>query len=319
MSGASRRVGFIGLGTMGSRMAPHLLRAGHDLVVTDVRRDAAEPLLAAGAVWADDPAGVAAAADVIILSLPTPAIVEAVVAGPGGIVESLRAGHVVFDTSTNSRAVVLRLAALLAEHDAHLLDAPVSGGPTGAESGRLAILVGGDEDVFVEHLELLETFADRPVRVGDVGHATVAKLVHNSMSYMINTAFAEAFSVGVKAGVDPVTLWAALRQGSLGRVRTFDRMHRQFLPGTYEPAMFALELAHKDLSLATELGRDVGVPMRLAAAAQAEMTEALGRGWGARDSRVSMLLQLERAGVELDVDPAVLQAVLDADGDETAA
>ena len=313
---AVTRVGFVGLGTMGSRMAPHLLRAGHPLVVTDVRGETADALVAEGATWADDPAGVAAASDVVLLSLPTPAIVESVVAGPGGILETVREGHVVFDTSTNSRAVVLRLASLLAERGAHLLDAPVSGGPTGAESGRLAVLVGGDADVFEQNRALLETFADRPVRVGDVGHATVAKLVHNSMSYMINTAFAEAFSVGVRAGVDPVTLWAALRQGSLGRVRTFDRMHRQFLPGTYDPPMFALELAHKDLSLATELGRDVGVPMRLAAAAHAEMTEALGRGWGALDSRVSMLLQLERAGVELHVDPAELQAVLDADGED---
>lgn len=307
------RVGFIGLGTMGSRMAPHILAAGHELVVHDVQAEAAAPLLAAGATWGSSPAEVAADVEVVILSLPTPRIVEQVVSGPGGIVAGAHDGLVVFDTSTNAHAVVLRLAALLAQHAVHLLDAPVSGGPTGASSGKLAILVGGDAEIFARHRPLLATFADQPLLIGEVGHATVAKLVHNSLSYMINTAFAEAFTVGVKAGVDPITLWAALRQGSLGRVRTFDRMHRQFLQGTYEPPMFALELAHKDMSLATELARDVGVPMRIANATHAEMTEALARGWGQRDSRASMLLQVERAGVDIAVDAALLQAVLDAD------
>jgi 3-hydroxyisobutyrate dehydrogenase len=127
---------------------------------------------------------------------------------------------------------------------------------------------------------------------------------------MIQTALAEVFTLGVKAGVDPLELWAAVRQCSLGRIRTFDRLGRQFLQGSFDPPDFALQLAHKDVTLATELGRELGVPMRLANMTYSEMTEALNRGWGNRDSRVPMLLQEERAGVEIKVAAEAIQAVL---------
>ena len=131
---------------------------------------------------------------------------------------------------------------------------------------------------------------------------------------MIQTALAEVFAMGVKAGVDPLDLWAAVRQCSLARQRTFDRLGRQFLQGSFEPPDFALELAHKDVTLATERGRELGVPMRAAALTHAEMTEALGRSWAKRDSRSPMLLQEERAGVEIKVPAEDIQAVLKRDG-----
>lgn len=307
------RIGFIGLGTMGSRMAPHLLEARGHLVVHDIDRQAAAPLLEAGADWADHPSQVAQASDVIVTSLPTPAVVEEVMLGDVGILAGAGPGTVVFDTSTNAHDVVLRVAAAFEAAGCHFLDAPVSGGPSGATSGNLAVWVGGDEAVFDAHRDVLGAFTDRPRYIGPVGHATVAKLVHNCSGYMIQTALAEAFTMGVRAGVDPLTLWSALRQGGQGRVRTFDRLARQFLPARYDPPAFALELAHKDMTLATQLGREVGVPMRLASLAHAEMSEALQRGWGDQDSRVSMRLQVERAGVDIAVDPVDLQAILDED------
>ena len=130
----------------------------------------------------------------------------------------------------------------------------------------------------------------------------------------MQTALAEVFTLGVKAGVDPLELWAAVRQCSLGRQRTFDRLGKQFLQGKFEPADFALKLAHKDCMLATELGREIGVPMRIANLTLAEMTEALNRGWGERDSRVPMLLQEERSGVKIEVPAAAIEAVLGRDG-----
>jgi 3-hydroxyisobutyrate dehydrogenase len=154
---------------------------------------------------------------------------------------------------------------------------------------------------------------DQIFYMGAVGAASVAKLVHNLAGYMVNTALAECFTMGVKAGVDPLLLWKAVRQGANGRRRTFDTLAEHFLPNHYDPARFALKLAHKDVSLATQLGKEVGVPMRLANLTLEEMTEALGRGWQARDSRSSMILQQERAGVKVAVDPEDLRAILRAD------
>jgi len=121
------------------------------------------------------------------------------------------------------------------------------------------------------------------------------------------------FALGVKGGVEPLALWEAVRTGAIGRRRSFDGLIDQFLPGKYEPAAFALRLAHKDMSLATQLGRELGVPMRLANLALAEMTEAMNRGWENRDSRAPLLLQLERTGVEIAVEPARIKAVLERD------
>ena len=150
--------------------------------------------------------------------------------------------------------------------------------------------------------------------VGEIGAGSVAKLTHNCAGYVIQTALAEVFTMGVKAGVDPLPLWEAIRQGAGGRSRLFDRMADHFLTGSYDPADFALRLLHKDVSLACQLARDVGVPMRLTNLAQQELTEALGRGWGNRDSRVGMLLQQERAGIDkIAVPPDKLKAVLESD------
>jgi 3-hydroxyisobutyrate dehydrogenase len=149
--------------------------------------------------------------------------------------------------------------------------------------------------------------------IGAIGSGTIAKLVHNCAGYAINTALAEVFALGVKAGLEPLELWQAVRQGAVGRRRTFDAVAGNFLVGKFEPPNFMLKLAHKDVSLATALGRELGVPMRLCNMTLEEMTEALGRGWGDRDSRVAMILELERAGIKIAVDPERIKKVLAAD------
>ena len=307
------KIGFIGLGTMGRHMASNLIKAGHELVVHDVRPEASAPHRKAGAGWAETPREVAEATHVVFTSLPGPPEVEAIALGEQGLLAGLAAGKVYFDLTTNSPALVRRIHAVFAARGIQMLDAPVSGGPRGAETRRLALWVGGDETVFKRYKPVLDAIGDQPYYVGPIGAGSIAKLVHNCAGYVIQTALAEVFTLGVKAGVDPLALWKAVRQGAVGRRRTFEGLVDQFLPGRFEPAAFALRLAHKDVTLATSLGREHKVPMRLANITLEEMTEALNRGWGERDSRVAMLLQEERAGVEIRVPDAAIRQVLDLD------
>jgi len=305
------QVGFIGLGTMGGKMAANLQRAGYPLMVYDVRREAAAPHLAAGAVWADSPRQVAQNCEVVFSSLPGPSDVEEVALGEDGVLGGMRSGGAYFYFSTNSPTVVRRISAAFAERGVHMLDAPVSGGPRGAATGKLAIWVGGEQRIFDQYKPVLDAIGDRARYVGPIGAATVAKLVHNCAGYMLQRALSEVFTMGVKAGVEPLTLWEAVRQGALGRARTFDGLAAHFLPGIYDPPDFALRLAHKDVTLATALGREMDVPMPMANLALAELTQALNRGWSERDSRVAMLLQQERAGVRVAVDQSRIREVLD--------
>src|SRR5215204_6043725 len=272
------RVGFIGLGTMGSGISANMRKAGHEMVVHDARRQAAEKICAAGAEWADSPKAVAEATEVVFTSLPGPKEFEAVVRGDKGLIAGMSRGQPLFDLTTNSPTTIRNLEPLFSERGAVLLDSPVSGGPAGAHSGKMAIWVGGDEQVFQRYRPVLDAAGDQVSYIGPIGAASVAKLVHNLSGYMIQTALAEAFTMGVKAGVDP--------------------------------PRFALKLAHKDVSLATQVGREMGVPMRLANLTLEEMTEALARGWEGRDSRSSMILQKERSGLTIKVDPADIAAVL---------
>jgi 3-hydroxyisobutyrate dehydrogenase-like beta-hydroxyacid dehydrogenase len=305
------KIGFIGLGAMGRHMAARLQSAGHRLFVHDLRRENAASHVAAGAVWAERPAQAAAAAELLFTSLPGPAEVDALAMSAGGLRDALSAGCAWFDLTTNSPDRVRRLHAVMLERGVHLLDAPVSGGPKGAASGRLALWVGGDQAVFERHRAVLLAIGDQPFYVGPIGAGTVAKLAHNCASFAIQAVLAEIMTLGVKAGVEPEALFRAIRQGATGRARTFDRLPDHFLSGRFDPPAFALRLAHKDMALALELAREHGVPLRMGEIAHADLEEAMRRGWEGRDSRVAMTLQEERAGITVRVPPGKLSGLTD--------
>ena len=304
------RIGFIGLGIMGGAMVANLLKAKWPVAVHDIRRDRAERHLAAGARWANSPAAMAEECDTIFSCLPDLSAIEAVALGPDGILARARPGTALFEMSTNSPALVRRLHAAFADKGAHMLDAPISGGAAGAVSGRLAMWVGGDKASFDRCQPALAAMADHVTYVGGSGAGLVTKIVHNCASQAMQAALTEVFVMGVKAGAEPVALWEAIRQGSIGRRRSFDGLIDEFLPGTYDSPSAALRIVHKDMMVATELGRELNVPLRFANLALADIMEAMQRGWAERDARSVMLLPQERAGVRIAEDKTRIDAVL---------
>lgn len=296
------KVGFIGLGAMGAPIASNLQAAGHEVRAHDLRRVAGFPHFFASAAEA------AQGCEVVFTSLPGPAEVDQVAAS---LARTLPRGSAWFDLSTNSPRRIRALHAQLAERGIPVLDAPVSGGPKGASSGKLAVWVGGERPVYERFLPLLRAIGDQPLYVGPIGAGTVAKLAHNLASFSVQAALAEVFTLGVKGGVEPLALFRALRQGATGRKRTFDRLAEHFLPGRYDPADFTVRLAHKDVALALELASDCGVPLRVGRVALDELAGAIERGWAERDCRVAMTLQEERAGISVRVPADEIAAALD--------
>ncbi|EJJ25575.1 NAD(P)-dependent oxidoreductase [Rhizobium sp. CF142] len=292
------KIGFIGLGTMGRGMAGNLRKAGYEMVLHDLRREAAEPFLGERVFWAETARQVAAECDVVFTSLPKPEDVEAICFGSNGLNAGFKAGAAWFDLSTNSVDLVKSLNGRLCERGVDFLDAPVSGGPAGAASGKLAIWVGGSRVTFDRCLGPLTSMADQTRYIGDIGAGTVAKLVHNVASATITQVLAETMTVGVKAGLDPLELYEAIRGGALGRMRSFDLIARRWLADRLDPPSFELQLQHKDVKLGVELARSLAVPTRLCNLALEELTEAMNRGWSKRDSQSVLHLQQERAGLE---------------------
>jgi 3-hydroxyisobutyrate dehydrogenase len=295
------KIAFIGLGAMGAPMAANLQRAGHELQVHDIRRVEGFANFKASAAEAAKGCGV------VFTSLPGPKEVEAVAPA---LLEVLAKGSAWFDLSTNSPETIRSLHKKFSAKPVHVLDAPISGGTTGAKSGKLAIWVGGERAVYDRHESILRSMGDQPMYVGAIGAGTVAKLSHNLASFAVHQVLAEIFTLGVKAGVEPVALFRAIRQGASGRKGTLDRLAENFLPGNFEPG-FTTRLAHKDASLALEMAREFGVPAKMGKAALEELEAGLARGWADRDFRITMTLQEERAGVTTRIPAAQLKGLLE--------
>jgi 3-hydroxyisobutyrate dehydrogenase-like beta-hydroxyacid dehydrogenase len=291
-------VGFIGVGNMGRHMAGHLLAAGYRLGVHDARREAAAPLVERGALWADSPAALATACDVVLTSLPGPPEFVAVATGESGVLTGLRDGGVLVDLTTNSPTTVRAVGEAARARGVTLLDAPVSGGVFGAESRRLTVMVGGDRDAFERVRPLLDAIGDRVVHCGGLGAGSATKLVNNMISLSLNMVVGEALTLGVKAGVDLATL-AEVIQGSSGATWKLGENYPKFLfKGNFEPG-FMLDLAAKDLRLGTMLAKELGLPLDFANLAEQRYIEAQARGWGRLHADAVVRLQEERAGVEL--------------------
>ena len=292
------KVGFIGTGNMGNPMAANLVRAGHQVTVHDLRRQAATNLLEMGASWADSPAEAVRGNEIIFTSLPTPRDVEAVALGEEGILQEASPGTIYVDLSTNSPTVIRRIHQVCAEKGVTVMDAPVSGGVFLAAEGKVAVMVGGDKAVYARIKPTLDAIGSNVLYCGPIGSGDICKICNNLLSMGIGVLMTEALTLGVKAGMDLAVLVEVINKSSGSNFRLLQRTPHYLFKGNFEPG-FAAALASKDVRLATDLGRELVIPMELSNLVDQRYVEAVARGWGARDSDMVSVLQEEKAGVQL--------------------
>ncbi|MFQ6058846.1 MAG: NAD(P)-dependent oxidoreductase [Anaerolineae bacterium] len=292
------RVGLIGLGNMGRPMARNLLKAGFELTVHNRSRPPVEEMVRAGARGATSPREVAQHCEVLLTSLPTPPVVEEVLLGEEGALAGAKSGDIFVDTSTIDPATARRIAAATRERGVEFLDAPVSGGTTGAAAGTLTVMVGGDEKAFERVKPVLEAIGRNIHYLGPTGSGCIVKLCNQILVGINQAAVAEALVVGAKAGADPEAMYEVLST-SLGTSAVLKRAVPNFiLKGQFEPG-FTINLLYKDLQLATGLGEETGVRLLLTNLAQQVYEEARALGWGGKDV-AAIVLPLERlAGVRM--------------------
>ena len=292
------RIGFIGIGNMGRPMSINLLRAGYELAVYDIRAEAMEPPVQLGAIAAGSPKEVAQTSDIVLTSLPTPGALEEVVLGAEGVLEGARKGSILIDTSTVSPSTIKKIWAEAKGRGVMVLEAPVSGGVIGAEAGTLTVIVGGDRPVYEMCHEILRVIGENIYHVGDVGSGNTVKLVNNLISLVNVAVLSEGLVLGVKAGVDPETLHDVIKVSS-GRSYALEvKFPRYISKGEFTPG-FPLELSCKDLGLALDLGREIGVPLSVTSMAQQIYEKARARGIGRLDHTAVITLLEEVAEVEV--------------------
>jgi len=286
------KVGFIGTGNMGGPMAANILAAGNEVRVYDTNPSATATLEEAGAVRCEGLLSLASNSEIVILSLPGPPEVDAVASE---VLESMSAGQTLVDMSTNSPAVVKRIAMRAETKGVGFLDAPVSGGVRGARQGTLAIMVGGDKSLYDSLEPLFGVMGANLFHVGEVGAGNVAKLVNNMLAFSVMMSNAEALVLGAKAGVDPNVLWNIVRTSS-GNSMTWEGGGRAILRDRLAP-MFTVDLACKDIGLATDLAREVGVDLTMIPTAERLLKGFQASGFAKEDVLATVKALEEAAGV----------------------
>ncbi len=254
-------VGFIGLGNMGLPMARNALKSGFDLVVHDLRRTAAEPLILLGARWAGSPRELAQQVDTVITSLPGPPQVEAVAFGPDGLFSGMRPDATWIEMSTSSPELLARLADEAGKIGVTILDAPVTGAVDGAQAGMLTIFAGGPREALEQQRPLLASMGRQIFHTGSLGTGLAAKLLTNLLWFVNAAAIGEAMILGARAGIELTNLWEIIK-ASAGNSWVAEHDVPALFQGHYDPS-FTLDLCCKDLRLINELGRSLDVPLEL--------------------------------------------------------
>ncbi|MBC7234933.1 MAG: NAD(P)-dependent oxidoreductase [Chloroflexi bacterium] len=294
-----KRVGFVGVGTMGEPMAANLLQAGFEVAVVAHRNRAPiERLLQKGATEKGSIAELAGEVEVLVSCVSNDAAVEEVMLGQRGVREGGHPGLIVVDTSTISPLTSRRVAATLAERDITMLDAPISGGQSGAIAGTLAIMVGGPRSAYERVLPVLQGMGKNITYIGENGSALVVKLCNNMIVAAITVAASEALTMAAKAGIDTGLVHQALSNATCRGWIINEKLANSVLVGNLKPG-FKLELMRKDMGLALDFGKAMDVPMFLAALVHQLYTQADGLGKGELDTIGICELYTDATGVSL--------------------
>jgi len=292
-----KRVGFIGLGLMGKPMARNLMRAGYPLTIHNRSRGPVDELAAEGATPATSPKEVAEQVDVVITCLPDSPDVEQVTLGNNGIIQGGRPGLTVIDMSTIAPGVAVRIADELAERDIHWLDAPVSGGDVGAQQGTLAIMVGGDEAVFQDCLDLFQAMGQNIVHVGGPGAGQVTKVCNQIIAAGTIAAMSEALVLAAKAGADVERVIEAIRGGA-ARCWALEVRAPQILRRELEPG-FKAYMQYKDLNIVLDAGKTYQVALPVTGTVRELYTAMLAAGRGELDTSAVVTVLEDLAHVQV--------------------
>ncbi len=293
------RIGFIGLGIMGQPMALNLVKAGYPVTAYNRTRAKAEALTRAGARPAATPAEAARDAEVIVSIVSDTAAFEEVTTGKDGILETVRAGATLIDSSTINPAISRKIACMLAGKGANMLDAPVTGSKHGAEKGELTFMVGGRQEDLDRVMPILKVLGKKHIYCGAHGLGLAAKLAQNALQATMVEVFCEAFVLATKSGVPPLTMLEIV-QSSMARANLTDFKAPFILKGDFTP-YFPLKLMHKDLELAMEAAYAQGVPMPTAASVKEVYSAAKAQGKGDLDYAAVITFLEELAGVKVRV------------------
>jgi 3-hydroxyisobutyrate dehydrogenase len=291
------RIGYIGLGALGRHLAGSLLGAGFPVTVYDIDRSCAIDLEKNGAVCAGTVLETAQASDTVITCLPSPEAVAEVVAGEGGVFEGLAAGGTWIDMSTNDAHELQRLAALGAERGITTLESPVTGGVHRAAAGMITVLVGGEPGVYEKHRPVFDAMGGRVFYIGELGQASVIKVITNMLAFIHLVADGEALMLAKKGGIDLKLAWEVIKASS-GNSFVHETEGQLILNGSYN-INFTMDLARKDLHFAHMMGREFGVPLELASLTEQQFARARAMyGGGAQSPMVVKMLE-EAVGTDL--------------------
>ena len=291
------RVGFIGLGNVGAKLAGSLLRNGVDLTVRDLDRSAAQPLLDAGAKWGESPATMTADVDMMITCLPSPSISAAVLEDEDGILSAIKPGQIWAEMSTTDEAEVRRLGALVAAAGAEPIDCPVSGGCHRAATGNIAIFAGCDRSTFEKALPILTTMGRRILHTGELGSASILKVMTNYLATANLVTLAEALVTSKMAGMDLGTTYEAIRISS-GNSFVHETESQVILNGSRD-INFTMDLVSKDIGIFQQIAERHGVPLEVSPLLVEIFKDGEAR-YGSRELSPNIIRRLEEAvGVEI--------------------